>query len=620
MKRLAFAIYSVLFFLACANSGFAQSTINAATCSQSAVQAAVNSAADGDTVSIAAGTCTWTSGVTVPNNMGITITGNGTPNSSATTTGASSSCTTTTITVSGNFTAFTMNPEYGNSTSRLSCMAIAYGSGQAVFNKTQGTCTSSGCPNFRMDNITYNSWAGHTEAGISYGINAIGDMFGVIDHNTVNGSAGNYLEIEEANNASYLGVGQWGDNAWAQPENYGTANFIYFENNLLNDAGLTDNEGNTGTYSLEGGGRIVARYNTFNITDNYNVALAWHGTESNGRPRSVRAYEFYGNSWNCSGSWAQSNGCPSVVSPRGGTGMVWGNTFPSGYNFPVVLQMNTYRTQGNPSGVTWGPCDGSTGYDTNDGKTYYSGTIASVSGGVITVSGNPGWTTNQWFVNGAPYSVHDVTQSNGSEISANGSNTLAFNDSGGPGQYNPAAGDSIQILRATKCIDQAGGRGAGTLYSSSCNPAGTGGSCTIVAASEPASPTYVWLESGSASPSAVAASNTARVIANRDFYNENFAQSAQSSTSSPFNGSSGMGHGTYANMPSSCTTGVGYWATDQGNWNQSGSGGQGQLYLCTAANTWTLSYTPYTYPHPLTGTGGTGTTLPPPTGLEATAH
>jgi len=46
---------------------------------------------------------------------------------------------------------------------------------------------------------------------------------------------------------------------------------------------------------------------------------------------------------------------------------------------------------------------------------------------------------------------------------------------------------------------------------------------------------------------------------------------------------------------------VGYWATDQGSWNQSGSGGQGVLYKCTATNTWTLYYTPYTYPHPLQG-------------------
>lgn len=56
--------------------------------------------------------------------------------------------------------------------------------------------------------------------------------------------------------------------------------------------------------------------------------------------------------------------------------------------------------------------------------------------------------------------------------------------------------------------------------------------------------------------------------------------------------------GTLAQRPASCTTGVGYWANDQGTWN-TGAGEDGVLYRCTATDTWTLYYTPYTYPHPL---------------------
>jgi hypothetical protein len=79
------------------------------------------------------------------------------------------------------------------------------------------------------------------------------------------------------------------------------------------------------------------------------------------------------------------------------------------------------------------------------------------------------------------------------------------------------------------------------------------------------------------------------IQANRDYYNY----------TASFNGSSGVGIGTLANRPSTCLLGVAYWATDQGNWNQSGSGGQGLLFMCTASNTWTPYYTPFTYPHPL---------------------
>jgi hypothetical protein len=115
------------------------------------------------------------------------------------------------------------------------------------------------------------------------------------------------------------------------------------------------------------------------------------------------------------------------------------------------------------------------------------------------------------------------------------------------------------------------------------------------------------------------------LLANRDFYVNSHNQSAQVSPTSPFTGSPstgpGTGYGTFANAPPTCTAGVAYWATDQGNWNQSGSGGQGQLYLCTATNTWTLSYTPYTYPHPLiAGSGTSSGGVNPPVGLTATVQ
>ncbi len=115
----------------------------------------------------------------------------------------------------------------------------------------------------------------------------------------------------------------------------------------------------------------------------------------------------------------------------------------------------------------------------------------------------------------------------------------------------------------------------------------------------------------------------------RDFYNA-VSVSEQTSKVSPFDGTTGIGHGRLANRPDTCTTtreladagrgGVMYWATDQGSWNQSTSnpygvqenGADGVLYMCTAPNTWSVYYTPYTYPHPLQS--GSGQAPAPPSG------
>jgi hypothetical protein len=160
------------------------------------------------------------------------------------------------------------------------------------------------------------------------------------------------------------------------------------------------------------------------------------------------------------------------------------------------------------------------------------------------------------------------------------------------------------------CIDQPG-RGQGDLLTGSYSSSNRRNSATgsVSYPRQASEPVYEWNTTGNVvsgwGGNWLANMSSSRIRQNRDYYVHRGNTSCNAGSSSC---SAGVGVGTLAQRPPSCTTGVAYWAYDQGSWNTSTSnaygvqqnGADGVLYKCTATNTWTLYYTPYTFPHPLT--------------------
>jgi hypothetical protein len=589
----------------------------AASASESDVQACVNLVVNGDTVHIPAGSATWSSTLVGPSNIGFTLIGAGTPNSGSSTTGANSSCIATVITDNAGSTSalVTFSTTYGNATVRLSCMDIEP-TNQALNAPVimNGTCTTSpGCPQARVDNITWGHttpWNNGTVGSQAAAVVRYIGMFGVLDHNTL--PSGGNVELFNAQLPSYKGVGAWGDNSWAQPLSLGGADNVFAENNSWNTQGGVGSSMNDCEAPGPQGCRFVIRYNT--LTENqvgcFGIAEN-HGTETGGRYRSGVEMEVYMNTLNV------NQQCTSVDGGlRGGTGMIWGNkaVLAPSQGANNWLGIDLYRN--NSAFPPWGACGGDGGYDLNANTVYFSGTMSTTGSGVLTMTDS-----SQSFFNliptGAPYSVYDTNNVTGgnstpfwSEVDSNTGTTISII---GPISEDAWAGfnngDTYQVLRAIYCIDQPGRSGPST-YLSGTTPSPTGWPSEVLTPIYQLGDTY----SGGANVNAPTGSNTGKVIPNRDIYVQTVSQTAQTSSSSPFNGTVGVGWGTLANRPASCTTNPISGATGVA-YGETTAGVITQIDFCIATNTWSTltssppSYVPYTYPHPLDN--GTAQALAP---------
>jgi hypothetical protein len=532
-------------------------TVNASSCKISDVERAVNQANPGDTVGIPAGTCIWTRTLTVSSAVNILGPADGT--AVIVDNVDRSRC--------SDHPALFINIS-ANLPWRLANLTIQGGADD------HGGCSESikvltNSHAFRMDHLIFNNMT-------TTGIKIDGDAWGLVDHATFNG---NHRRGVLIHHTSWGQVGGWGDNSWAQPDTMGTNQAVFVEDSTFN----IEHSSGVGSVACEYGGRCVARYNKLPF-------LGTHGTDSNERQRSLRQFEVYDNVINDNGSTVSQ-----AMQLRGGTALFFNNTIePTARgSYKGILPLEIYREV--DAWTPWGPvsnankggCDGTGPFDNNDGVVYDSGTYNGTNGTRDTLTDTTKhWSTNQWI----GYSVrNDATHPWGASIESNTSTTITtYGASMGPGHpWN--SGDKYQILKVYPCLDQPG-RGVGRYISGGTfrQPPSDSGWLQ-----EAADPIYAWNNTLNGTLVSTIGQYYTHVQANRDYYD----------WTANFDGTTGVGEGLLSARPLTCTPLVAYWATDTTT-----------LYQCSAKNTWTVYYKPYTYPHPLQGT------LPPssPTNIKVT--
>ena len=412
--------------------------LKAASGSEADVKAALNSAQDGDTITLPSGTFIWTSTIRIT--KGVTIEGQTTTNSVNGTANDQTVIVDNVTRVPGGAPIVALNTRLGKSY-RITGITFRAGGLQTAFN---GGLTIGGDSHaVRIDHCHFDDLRSQSD-----NIAIWGDVYGVIDHNVADYTT--YTRFFFSN-----GSGN-GDAAWASPADWGTEKFMFLEDNYINNRNAR-NEFAGGTDDLRGA-RWVLRYNHC-----FNISIQNHGTEV-GRYRGGYAREVYNNDFH----FVVTRIAGGI---RSGSVIMHDNTY-----FGAVpshgLGLQAYRSFFNALSAPWGP-SGDTPWDYNvtepdgthiDGHPPYlfaSGTCTSGSNQTHIVDNTKNWTPSHWI----GYTAKRVSDKGIMLITANTSDTLTgyyYPDSGGGVIWN--AGDQYQIHKVLRVMD-APARGQGDLIS-----------------------------------------------------------------------------------------------------------------------------------------------------------
>jgi hypothetical protein len=301
MMRIARWLSLILVLTVFAGTEARANTHTAASCSAFDVQAAINSASNGDTVLVPGGTCTWSTSaqVTISSSKQITLNGQGNTTINFGNSGVQSTGTALTVTAGTSANTFVTGFIFNG----------AFINGACPINLN--TAFSPMTQAFRFYGNTL-SYTGGSAAGTMICINGNGP--GLLDHNSFTTDRGASELIHN------LGEGPAGQSSWSEDVVPGGPVAIFFEDNTFSYPVSANNYGTSAIQNYYGA-RTVFRYN--HIT---NQQFDVHGTNLSPGACTVangRWFEVYNNDFHTYGATSNVYVWFAI---RGGSGVVFNNT------------------------------------------------------------------------------------------------------------------------------------------------------------------------------------------------------------------------------------------------------------------------------------------------------
>ena len=293
-------------------------TLNAASCNLSDVQAQVDLSADGDTVVIPAGSCTWTAGISTSKSITIR--------------GAGSALLTISLSGSG-FGALSMDGLTAANVATISGMTLDGADLSIESSAIMAVSGPNAEPAFRVTDVRFVNLCGAGGSGWR-GITVFG-IHGVIDDCTFTKSASRDCSMH-AIDAD--GPGFSGDLAEVP---WGTDGALFVENVTFDYCGGSDSDG---AYDMYFSGSLVVRHSRFLC-----VGAGGHGFDSGS---GAFFMENYANIFENT----KTDAVFEALGSRGGTGAAHDNlVVDSGGNYNAFWQLRLYRpVVGLSRGAYWG--------------------------------------------------------------------------------------------------------------------------------------------------------------------------------------------------------------------------------------------------------------------------